>query len=218
VGASGTYNANLGQARHGTVTLTNCTLADCLRFAYSFASNEQISGPDWIKDKNVRFDILAKAPADSPVDALLSMLQKLLADRFQLTLHHAPKDMEHYALTIAKNGPKLHAVDFDINELGTTAYGRGRLAHNQATMTVFTTLLSRLLDLPVIDQTGLKGFYPISLEWAPDPLPNERAADQPAGQSIFTAVQDQLGLKLTRDKGPVDSIMVDHALKTPIAN
>src|SRR5262249_8126808 len=149
---------------------------------------------------------------------MLAMLQRLLDDRFQLTLRHAPKNMEHYVLTVAKNGPKLHAVEFDSNKPGTTAYGRGRLAHNQATMTVFTTLLSRQLGLPVIDQTGLTGFYRIALEWAPDPLPNEHVADQPAGQSIFTALQDQLGLKLERDKSPVDSIVVDHALETPIAN
>src|SRR6185437_10334759 len=120
VGPGGTYNANLGEAHHGTVTLTNCTLADCLRYAYSFASNEQISGPDWIKDKNVRFDILAKTAPATSIDDALTMLQHLLDERFQLTLHHQMKDMAHYALTIAKNGPKLRAVEFDINKLGTT--------------------------------------------------------------------------------------------------
>lgn len=218
VGPGGTYNANLGQARHGQVTLTNCTLADCLRYAYSLASNEQIAGPDWIRDKKVRFDILAKAPGDSSVDAMLAMLQNLLTERFQLALHHAPKEMPHYALTIARNGPKLHEVEFDQNKAGTTAYGRGKIAHSQASMTVFLTLLSRQLDLPVIDKTGLKGFYPILLEWAPDPLPNEPAGDVASGQSIFTAIQSQLGLKLERDQAPVDSIVVDRALQAPIGN
>ena len=147
-----------------TVTLTNCTLADCLRYAYSFASNEQISGPDWTKDKNIRFEVLAKTSPAASVDDMLAMLQHLLDDRFQLELRHQLKEISHYALTVAKNGAKLRAVEFDINKPGTTAYGRGRLAHSQATMTVFTTLLSRQLGLPVVDQTGLKGYYAISLE------------------------------------------------------
>ena len=218
VGPSGVYSSNLGQARHGQVLLTNCTLADCLRYAYGFANNQQISGPDWIKNKDVRFDILAKTSGDASMETMLAMLQNLLTERFQLALHHEPKDMEHYNLVVAKNGPKLHAVEFDQNTARTTAYGRGHFAHNQASMAVFVTLLSRQLDLPIIDKTGLKGYYPIDLQWSPDPRPNEQPAEQPTGQSIFTAIQDQLGLKLERDKSPVDSIVVDRALKTPLAN
>src|SRR5215469_12115328 len=63
----GAYTADLGHAHNGTVTLTNCTLADCLRYAYSFASTEKISGPDWIKNKRVRFDILAKTSSAAPL-------------------------------------------------------------------------------------------------------------------------------------------------------
>src|ERR1700685_4312419 len=73
---------NLGSISHGTLTLTNTSLADCLRYAFGLTSNDQLSGPDWIKSKVVRFDIVAKAPADTPLDQIRLMLQTLLTERF----------------------------------------------------------------------------------------------------------------------------------------
>src|SRR5690349_16242741 len=91
---------NLGTIRNGTVTLTNTTLSECLQFAYSVVSDEQITGPDWIKSRSdVRFDVVAKAAApDTPREQLLIMLQNLLADRLKLELHRVKKEQQ--ALTI----------------------------------------------------------------------------------------------------------------------
>src|ERR1700736_3109869 len=77
------YTANLGRVRHGELTMTNVTLSDCLRFAYGITNDLQISRPDWIKNKGVRFDILAKASPDTATDEFPLMLRSLLAERFQ---------------------------------------------------------------------------------------------------------------------------------------
>src|ERR1017187_7734179 len=98
-----TYMANLGTYRNGVLTQTNTTLAECLRFACEITSDDLLSGPDWIKNKNVRFDILAKtAPGTPRVQALL-MLRTLLEDRFKLVLRREPRVLSYYALT-APNG------------------------------------------------------------------------------------------------------------------
>src|SRR5580704_16382222 len=75
---------NLGSVSHGTLTLTNTSLADFLRYAFGLTSNDQLSGPDWIKSKVVRFDIVAKAPDETPLDRIRLMLQTLLTERFLL--------------------------------------------------------------------------------------------------------------------------------------
>jgi uncharacterized protein (TIGR03435 family) len=83
---------NLGTIRNGTVTATNTTLSECLQFAYSLVSDEQIAGPEWIKSRSdVRFDVVAKAPPDTQHDQLLIMLQNLLTDRLKLELHRVQK-------------------------------------------------------------------------------------------------------------------------------
>src|ERR1035441_1909463 len=96
-------NINLGTARHGLLTLSNACLADCLRYAYSITNNEQIAGPDWIKFKDVRFDIEAKAPPDTPLPRLREMLQTLLTERFKLESHTTQKTMSFMALAFEKN-------------------------------------------------------------------------------------------------------------------
>src|ERR1700751_4978208 len=74
-------NINLGNVRNGTLTFGNASLSDCLKFAYGLVSDAQLAGPDWIKSKEVRFDIVAQVPPDTPRDRLLLMLQSLLAER-----------------------------------------------------------------------------------------------------------------------------------------
>ena len=94
-----TYTANLGTYRNGVVTLTNTTLAECVRFAYDMTSDDLLSGPDWIKNKGVRFDILAKTAPDTPRERALLMLRTLLDDRFKLVLRREPRVLSYYALT-----------------------------------------------------------------------------------------------------------------------
>jgi len=223
-----TININLGTARHGVVTLTNTTLSECIRYAYNLVSEDQISGPDWLRDRKLRVDIVAKAPPDTPADQLLLMAQALLAERFRLALHREPRPFRHFELAVGKNGPKPPEAKGDAPSFAPT-YGRGRLRYSHVPMHTFAVLLSRQLKQVVLDHTGLAGFYDVNLEWTPDdpgppasrgpdaPPRPETAAD-PTAPSIFTAVQQQLGLTLEAAKTPLEILVVDHAEKTPIGN
>jgi len=216
-----TYRANLGSTVHGEVRLSNTTLSECLRFAYGISNDSQVSGPDWIKNKDVRFEIDAKAPPDTPREQLLVMLQTLLVERFRLETHREQKDLAYLALVPGKQGSKLRESSEATGASGNTSIP-GRIISNRMMMSMLTTLLSRFLRQPVVDLTGLKGWYEVRLEWTPDnvvspPLINGepmRYVDKP----IFAAVQDQLGLRLESRKGPVEVLAVDHAERVPIGN
>ena len=202
-------NINLGTVRNGIVTFTNASLSDCLKFAYGIVSDAQLSGPDWIKSKAVRFDIVAQARSDTPREKLLLMVQALLAERLKLVLHHEQKQLPFLALVVGKNGHKLQAA---ASSGGNPAL-RGHIAGKQMTMSLLATLLSRFERQTVVDMTGLEGPFEVDLVWTPD-----GAAEHGAGPSIFTAVREQLGLKLESRKGPLDVLVVDSAEKTPAEN
>src|SRR5580658_11371868 len=104
---NGLININTGKILNGVVTLSNATLSDCLKFAYSLTTDAQIAGPDWINQKVVRFEVTGKAAPQTPDDQLRLMLQTLLKERFQLTMHTEQREMTHYELVVGKNGPKL---------------------------------------------------------------------------------------------------------------
>src|ERR1039457_5918660 len=194
---------NLGTARHGMLTLSNTCLADCLRYAYSITNNEQIAGPDWIKFKDVRFDIEAKAPPDTPLPRLREMLQTLLTERFKLEYHTTQKSMSFVALVVAKNGPKI-VEGIEDSDATHNSFIPGKIISNRITMATLVTLLSRFLRETVIDMTGLKAWYAVNLEWTPEPIESRRppegqptvAADVAPGPTVFSAVESQLGLKL----------------------
>jgi uncharacterized protein (TIGR03435 family) len=213
-----TYRANLGTIQHGELTMTNVTLADILRFAFSITNDDQISGPDWIRNKAIRFDILAKAPAGTPTSQILPMLLTLLLERFHLAYHRERKMLSFLALEVGKNGSKLH----EAQEGTITAANQffiGAIVSNRVTMQMLTTVLSRFLREPILDMTGLKGYYEVKLEWVPESGQlGAPAADAAPGPTIFTAVQNQLGLTLKPQKRRMDAIVVDHAEKVPVEN
>jgi uncharacterized protein (TIGR03435 family) len=218
-------NINLGTFRNGRLTFTNASLSDCLKFAYGIVSDAQISGPGWVRSKAVRFDIVAQAPPDIAPAQLQLMLQALLADRLKLVLHHEQRDLPFLALVPAKNGPKIRQVKPDSVSAPNSMAARGHIVSSQMSMERLATLLSRFERQTVVDLTGLNGVFEIRLEWTPDdnpPLINggiaPAAIDVPAGPSIFTAVQEQLGLRLESRKGPLDVLVIDHAEQIPIEN
>jgi len=143
------------------------------------------------------------------------MLQALLADRFRLTIHRETKELPVYGLTPAKNGPKLKAAESDS---GITSNSNRTSWHviAKVSMLRFTEFLSERVSRPVLDQTGLNGAFEITLDWAVDDAP--ATSDGVAGPSIFTALQEQLGLKLTSTKGLVETIVVDQADRAPSDN
>jgi uncharacterized protein (TIGR03435 family) len=203
------YSANLGTARNGTVTLSNATLSDCIKFAYELSSDSQIFGPDWIKSREVRFDIVGKTDPRTDRDELLLMLQSLLADRLKLGVHEERRPLQFYALVQDPRGTKLATSNPDQNSSVATINSRGRIVNSRLLMSGLATLLSRFEREIVIDMTGLEGPFDVRLEWD---------ADNVTGPSLFTALQEQLGLKLESRKGPMDVLVVDYAERTPDEN
>jgi len=222
----------------GRLTFTNVSLMNVIASAYK-VKEVQISGPAWLGTE--RFDITAKIPDGAPKDQIPAMLQTLLADRFKMTFHKEPKVLPTYALLTAKGGPKLQPSETG-GSLRMMMGPKGRHMTGKASMQQFADSLSNGLDRPVLDMTELKGNYEIDLEWsgddaprgmmglprgpggpeggprpegAPRPESHDESADAP---SIFTALQDKLGLRLDPRKAPVDLIVIDHAEKVPTEN
>jgi uncharacterized protein (TIGR03435 family) len=175
----------------------------------------QIKGPEWIEKD--RFDIVAKADKKYTVDELHAMYQNLLIDRFKLKYHLETKEANAYVLTVDKGGPKMvrddKPEDFSIPWI---PQGYGSVKGTRVPIPYLCWQLGQILqddERPVVDETGLKGKYDFTLIWLPgnadqfrDMLPTD-VFDRPV---IFSAVRDQLGLKLTAQKGPVTDFVVDH--------
>jgi uncharacterized protein (TIGR03435 family) len=169
------FNINLGKTSHGELTLGNASLADCIKFAFGLTSDIQLTGPAWMFDKTVPFDIAAKAPPDTAREQLLLMLQGLLVERFQLQLHHEQRPASYLALTPARKGPvKMTQLD-PAAPLAANRSVPGQIDSHGMYLTMLARVLSRFLRQPVIDQTGLTGLYvfmeprarrqPIAAEW-----------------------------------------------------
>ncbi|HWF07910.1 MAG TPA: TIGR03435 family protein [Bryobacteraceae bacterium] len=211
-------NINIGRVANGRVTFANASLSDCLKFAYGIVSDDQLAGPDWIKSKSVRFDIVAQTAPDTPLEQIQTMLQALLAQRLKLALHHEQKEMTYLALIPGKKGPKMQLAKEGGAPFPNGISAAGHIASNQMTTARLATLLSRFERSIVIDETGLKGPFEIHLDWAVEPQGVQTTAEPPAGPSVFTAVEEQLGLRLESRKGPLDVLVVDHAEKIPADN
>jgi len=215
---SGLLNINLGTFNHGVATLTNTTLSECIRFAYGLVSEDQISGPDWIRDRSLRVDIVAKTSPETPFSQALLMMQTLLAQRFHLDLHREPRPIRHFELALGKSAARLHESKDDAPVVNAT-YRRGLLFYDHMAMHTLAVLLSRQLKQPVIDLTGLSGFYDIHLEWSPDdPAGKEALPDVAPLPDVYHAVEAQLGLQLEPKKTAIDVLAIDRAEKVPIAN
>ena len=185
--------------------------------------------PSWAN--TTKFDVDAKvARADvSGWEALRPdqkslALAPILADRFKLQLHRESKPGSGYALIIGKNGPKLKMATS--GEATQNQIGRSHIAMQATTLPSAAQLLSLWLGWTVVDKTGLKGRYDLALDWTPDaddgtwrPSPGSPPPDPDSSQgpSIFTAIQEQLGLKLERASVPVDVLVVDH-VEMPSSN
>ncbi len=204
----------------------NHALKTLIAAAYNLSPRAISGGPAWIDSD--RYDILAKAPGEvrPNLDEQMAMLRKLLADRFRLTFHRERKEMPIYALTVAKNGPKLKesTVSSDASPEGppplifVVSPNLVRLPGHNATMAELASVMQRAaLDRPVIDKTGISGRYDFDLEWTPDEtqfggaLGKPPSTDDSAKPGLFAAIQQQLGLRLSAAKGPVEVLVVDRA-------
>jgi uncharacterized protein (TIGR03435 family) len=193
----------------GRFKATNATVRYLLQYAYSVMDFQVAGGPTWIGSE--KYDIDAKGESNVKDREYRSMMSALLADRFRLKFHRETRELPVYALVLAKNGPKLLPAAKDAKS--SMDGNRGELTVRNATVVEFASILSNVLGRKVVENTGLTGRYDLTLKWTPDdsrtqPGSNLRLAD-PAGLPIFTAIQEQLGLKLESTKGPIEVLVID---------
>lgn len=203
-------NQNI-QITPDSVTMRGASLKSVIAWAYG-VKDFQVNGPDWLDTQ--RFDIVAKAAGQSTEDQLRIMTETLLADRFKVALHRTTKEMQAYVLVIGKGGSKL---------IESKTEGESELQPDQARMqvTILRTPLSALTDMlygvlrtPVVDETGLKGKYDVSINMMKYvSMGSDGGSIDPVGL-IMTALQEELGLKLESRKTALDLLIVDHAEKT----
>jgi uncharacterized protein (TIGR03435 family) len=202
----------------------NTSLSDLIKFAYRVHAKQLIGVPDWAGSE--KWDITGQPDAEGqPSDAQWrSMIAKMLAERYRLAFHHDKRELSVYVLSVAKDGPKLTKSEGDPNGLpGLGFQGLGKLVVRNANMGDFTSMILQavVLDRPVLDQTGLTGRFDFTLNWTPDdsqfggmgakiPPPTDAANAPPA---LYTAIQEQIGLKLEATKAPADVLVIDKVEK-----
>jgi uncharacterized protein (TIGR03435 family) len=225
---SGNTGSSVNSNR-GEVRMTNVTLKQLIQQAYDVKDYSTVA-PPWLDGE--RFDIVAKAPAALPQPAepmerrrqSMVMLQALLADRFKLQVHRETKMLSGYALVVAKGGLKIKEVPNEGNSGMNT--NNGLLAATGASMQRLADWLARKVDRPVADKTSVTGVFNFKLEFSPEqalearsPSDPPRATDSGASApTIYSALQEQLGLKLQAVKVPVEMVVVDHVERTPTEN
>lgn len=231
---SGEFGGGFGGRPGGQLVVRNYTLWDIIRNAYDLQGFQIVGGPDWIRRD--RFDILAKAAGDVPTPQMVRMVRTLLADRFKLVVHTETREIPIYAMVVARSdgrlGPQLHPSTTDC--AGFRARGArppapqapgdrplcgmrtlpGRMMAGGYALVDVARNLSSVAGRSVIDRSGLTGTFDFDLTWTPDQLPPGPAPPNappidPDGPSLFTAIQEQLGLKLESTRGPVEVLVVD---------
>jgi uncharacterized protein (TIGR03435 family) len=210
------------------VTIPCMSVRNLIMRAYDVRAYQISGGPASLTDMaDTAYDIAAKAEGEGTpaMEQVRVMMQTLLADRFQLKLHRETKELPVYALVADKNGPKLKESATDAKaSIGFRMGGiKGSLTASKETMAQFALYLSNEAGRPVLDETGLAGSYDFTLEWtreqpqilagAPPPPAANAPAPDPSGPSLFTAVQEQLGLRLRPQKSPVELLVIDHVTK-----
>jgi uncharacterized protein (TIGR03435 family) len=208
----------------GTRLVTaDTSLVDLMMFAYSVHSLEIMNGPEWLKTE--KFDVVVQPslPGRPSSAQMRSIVQKLLADRFKLAFHHAQRELPVYRIVTAKGGPKLTPTTKEEQGTNTAAigFGEGLMTVSNATLNEFASLMQRYvrLDRPIVDHTGIAGKYDFKLSWTPDFSQFDGTSPWPArtGESdpptLYTAIQEQLGLKLEATREPADVLVIDHVEK-----
>jgi len=200
---------------------TNFTLTALIALAYDLNPRTISGGPGWMESQH--FNIEAIAPGDVKPTRLeqMQMLRALLVERFGLKFHREEKEFSIYELTVAKGGSKLKpAVNPDAPPelIGVVYPGKIEVPAKSVTMDDFVAMLQRAtLDRPTVNKTGLTGKYDFTLDWAPDETQYggdiPKAPDDAPLPPLFTAVTEQLGLKLTATRGLVSAMVVDAAAK-----
>jgi uncharacterized protein (TIGR03435 family) len=193
-------------------TATNMPLPYLIEMAYGVSFDQLAGAPVWFNDQ--LYDISAKPEGNVALTEkqLQPLLQQLLQDRFHLVVHREMRDLDGYALVVAKDGPKLQTSKQGVADSGHGMIYSGEIRAPGFSMGAFTTPLSMVTHRHVIDQTGISGTYDITLKFAP-----EESTDSTM-PFIYTALQEQLGLKLVSQKVPVKMLVIDHVDRLPTEN
>jgi bla regulator protein BlaR1 len=205
----------------GGLKMSGVTLKGLIAFAYGIDEKKISGGPNWINSE--AYDIIAKPENSDPQDLqpntitpgtpgwerLQQRAQALLAERFHLAIHKDSKDTSGYMLVQAKAGSKLKESPDPGRPR--TRMSAGQINGQNGTMYMLATVLSQLVGSPVMDRTGLTGAYDYKLEYGQDAV--QGMPDDVPGPSIFTALQEQLGLKLEKVHATIDTIVIEHAEK-----
>jgi bla regulator protein blaR1 len=222
----------------GGLKVANAPLKMIIAFAYDVRDFQLSGGPGWIGSD--RFDIEARPErtADDPAsvndptkmtdeqrktvqEQMRERVRNLLAERFQLVIRRESKEQSIYGLVAGKNGSKLKEAQGGRGPMLRIG-GRGQLSGQGVEVAMLANTLSALVGRPVIDKTGLTGRYDFTLNWSPDPgqpagpfgqLPPEAPPSDASGPSLFTAIQEQLGLRLESEKGPAELLVIERVEK-----
>jgi uncharacterized protein (TIGR03435 family) len=215
---------------------TNVTLQTLILNAYGVRENQVVGAPDWARSESYDIDAkmdaavadeLKKLGMNDLFRARQQMLQALLADRFKLALHRETRELPVYSLVITKNGPKIKQAPPDevyakgakgTSDWSRTAGGGGKFTGHGIEIGPLAGMLTQTLGRNVVDKTGLTGDYDITLQWAASDAGQASVSGgaenstlpEPTGATIFTALQEQLGLKLEPTKAPVGIIVIEH--------
>jgi uncharacterized protein (TIGR03435 family) len=198
--------------------IENETVRDLLAFACGVHSNQIVDAPAWLSTDHFDIDGVLDIPGQPNIQQMRGIVRKLLIERFNLKIHSGKREMSVYVITLAKGGSKMTKNTSDPNGLpkmnGNTNATERTIRFTNASMADIVLELTFDLDRPVVDQTGLQGRFDSLLKWKRD----ESLTDDPnAPPGFFTAIQEQLGLKVSPVKAPADVVLVDN-VERPSSN
>lgn len=201
------------------VTIERYTVQGMLLFGYGVQKSQVAGVPEWATTERFDIDGLATAEGKPNVKQIRRMMQKILNERFGMKLHHEQRVLPVYALTLAKGGSKLVAdtkyATGLVEQRNWETNGQQTLQYKNTSMPELAQTLMFNVDRPVVDQTGLTGRFDVELKWTVDE--SKAATDINAAPGLFTAIQEQLGLRLEPTKAPADVLVVD-SVERPSAN
>jgi uncharacterized protein (TIGR03435 family) len=218
VNNSGARNSGTSTRDGGLFIGTNVSVKQLIMQAYRLQDFQVIGGPDWIN--TAAFDIQARAaegavpkptgPRDyNKPDTLSLMVQSLLDERFQLKVRHETREMPVYILSVGKDGSKLRSPAGETGSMRTNgSNGKTNVVATGAPVAALAQMLGQQLRRPVIDKTNLTGLFDFELNWF-----NANAPTDEVGPSVFTALQEQVGLKLESAKAPVEVLVIESVQK-----
>lgn len=192
-------------------SVIHASVSDLLKFSYGLQQSQIAKAQDWVNSESYDISAEPDGVGEPSIKQWESMVRKLMADRFQLKFHLEKREQSVYVLTVARTGSKLTRSESAPDASGGMGFGPpGNFGATNATMADIADALGQgVLNRPVVDQTGLTGRFSLRLTWTPDG-PTTATDNSNELPDFFTAIQEQLGLKLVPSKAPVDVLVIDH--------